>query len=205
MQARAVFLCDEGLNGLTINAINDRDQPLNADLELQLIRNGSVRVATGSARVAIAAHGALSLAAATLFEHFIDLTHAYRFGPRQYDVAIVALRDADSSALISQASYHPGGLSPERAEDLGLEATLEHIQGDDWRLRLSSARFAQAVALDVAGFESEDSYFDLTPGLERTLLIRSCSTGATPRGSVCPLNARAPTRITVKPREASSS
>ncbi|HEX3853831.1 MAG TPA: hypothetical protein VHW01_22865, partial [Polyangiaceae bacterium] len=56
MQARAVFLSDEGLNGLTINAVNDRPEPLTAALELRLIRNGSVRVATGNARVELAAH-----------------------------------------------------------------------------------------------------------------------------------------------------
>jgi len=205
MQARAVFLSDEGLNGLTINAVNDGDQPLLADLELQLIRNGSVRVATGKARVEIAAHGNLGLGAATLFPHFIDLTQAYRFGPRQYDIAFVTLHDADGSGLISQASYYPGGLSSENAEDLGLEATLEHVRADEWRLRLHSARFAQAVALDVAGFETEDSYFDLAPGLERTLRLRSRSTGAIPRGSAWPLNARAATRIAVKPREVTRS
>ncbi len=176
MQAQAVFLADEGLNGLTVNAVNDGDQPLVAELELQLIRNGSVRVGTGKARLVVPAHGAVELAAATLFEHFIDLTQAYRFGPRQYDVAIATLRDAQSGALISQASYYPGGLSGERLEDLGLDAKLEHVSGDDWRLRMQSTRFAQAVALDIAGFETEDSYFDLVPGLERTLLLRSRNT-----------------------------
>ncbi len=205
MQAQAVFLSDEGLNGLTVNAINDRNQPLAAELELQLIRNGTVRVGTGKAHLEIPAHGALGLAAATLFEHFIDLTQAYRFGPRQYDVALATLRDAESGALISQASYHPGGLSLEKVEDLGFEAKLEHVHGNEWRLHVQSARFAQAVALDIAGFDTEDSYFDLVPGLERSLLLRARATGATPRGTVCPLNARAPTRIAVKPRGASSS
>ena len=205
MQAQAVFLSDEGLNGLTINAVNDRAEPLAADLELQLVRNGSVRVATGNAHVEIAAHGALGLAAGTLFEHFIDLTQAYRFGPRQFDVAIVTLRDAQSGALVSQASYHPGGLSPERAEDLGLEATLEHVSGDEWRLRVQSARFAQAVALEVTGFDTEDSYFDVPAGSDRTVLLHARSNGATPRGYASPLNARTPTRITVKPRAVSVS
>jgi beta-mannosidase len=204
MQARAVFVSDEGLNGLCINAVNDRAEPLTADIELQLIRNGSVRVATGKARVEIGAHGSRSLVAATLFEHFIDLTQAYRFGPRQYDVAVVTLRDADSGALISQASYYPGGLSPEKVEDLGLEATLEQVHGDEWRLRLQSTRFAQAIALDIPGFNLEDSYFDLAPATARTLQLRARTAGATPKGFVRPLNAQTPTRVTASGRGATT-
>ncbi len=197
MQARALFLSDEGLNGLSLHVVNDSEAPLVAELELQLIRNGAVRVATGSARLELPGRSALEQSCATLFEHFIDLTHAYRFGPRQYDVAVAQLRDAESGAQISQVSYFPGGFSAERSEDLGLEATLRAVSDREWRLRLSCTRFAQAIAIDLPGFTPEDAYFDLLPGLPRELSVVAQQPGSAPRGFVHALNAQGPTRINV--------
>jgi beta-mannosidase len=204
MQPQTVFLSDEGLNGLLVNVANESPSPLSAELELHLIRNGAVTVGVGKRTLELPAQGALELEASTLFEHFIDLTHAYRFGPRQYDVAIASLRDRLTGTRIAEASYFPGGLSPDTVEDLGLVATLEPLQNDEWRLRLQSKGFAQALSLDIPGFRAEDAYFDLSPGVERTLLVRALLPSATPRGAVRPLNAQASTRITVTARVASS-
>jgi beta-mannosidase len=184
--------------------INDSEHVLDAAIELELIRSGSVRVALGKTRLEVPGRGAIELAGSTLFEHFMDLTHAYRFGPRQYDVAIVRLRDAQSR-LVSESAYFPGGLSSERADDLGLEAVAERVSDDAWLLRLQCQRFAQAVALDVPEFTTEDSYFLLAPGCERTVQLRATVVGAEPRGFVRPLNAKHATRITVRAKEASQS
>ncbi|HYQ03479.1 MAG TPA: hypothetical protein VER96_32615 [Polyangiaceae bacterium] len=200
MQARALFLSDEGLNGLVVNVVNDCETPLVATLDLQLIRNGSVQVATGTARVEVAGRSAHELNCATLFEHFVDLTHAYRFGPRQFDVAVAALRDADSGEAIGDACYFPGGLSSAKDEELGLEATVVELGGDDWLLRLSSKRFAYAVVVEVPGFTPSDSYFNVCAGSERSVRLHTKQPGAMPKGTVQPLNSQNPTRITVVPR-----
>ena len=200
MQARALFLSDEGLNGLAIHVVNDGELPLFAQIELQLLRNGAVRVAVGTKQLEVAGRSALELSGATLFEHFIDLTHAYRFGPRQFDVATAVLRDAQTGAVISEACHFPGGLPSERVEDLGLEASLHAVSEDSWQLRLLSKRFAHAVAVDVPGFTLEDSYFNLVPGAERVVSLQAKIAGAAPRGLVYPLNAQGPTRVTVVPR-----
>ena len=205
MQARAVFLADEGLNGLALNIVNDCEEPLGAELELHLIRNGSVKVAVGKAQLQIAGRSAMELECSSLFEHFIDLTHAYRFGPRAYDVAVVVVRDTATGRTLSQDSYFPGGLSAATSEDLGLEASLSPMSGDEWQLSLTSKRFAHAVAVDVPGFTLEDSYFNLLPGTERTVSLCAKVRGATPRGFVHALNAQGPTRITVAPRPAQTS
>ncbi len=197
MQAQAVFLSDEGLNGLALHTVNDSEAPLVADLELLLIRNGSVRVATGSTRLELGPRSALETSASSLFDHFIDLTHAYRFGPRQYDVAVATLREANSGSALSQASYFPGGFDNARAEDLGLEATLTALSEREWKLLVSSKRFAQALAIDLPGFSLPDCYFDLAPGAARELTLVAERAGATPRGFVQPLNAQGPTRINV--------
>ena len=72
-----------------IHVVNDFGaRALGASVELELIRSSSVRVALGKTRLDVPGRGAIELAGSTLFEHFMDLTHAYRFGPRQYDVAV---------------------------------------------------------------------------------------------------------------------
>ena len=200
MQAQTVFLSDEGLNGLSIHVVNDAPESLSAQLELQLIRGGSVRVAQSSRPVEVPGRGALEVEASTLFDQFFDLTRAYRFGPSQYDVAIATLTRADDPALIAQACYFPSGLPSERVDDHALEATAEPISADEWQLRLHSKRFAYAVAIDVPGFNAEDSYFDLAPGQQRLLTLRSTTTGAKPKGFVRPLNARSPTRLVIVAR-----
>ena len=205
MQQQALFFSDEGLNGLLMHVVNDAPAPLVAKLELQLIRNGAVQVATGQTELRVAARGSVAVNAVSLFEHFIDLTRAYRFGPSQYDVALAVLRHAETSEVIAESCYFPGGLPSEKQEDLGLEALVEQVAGEAWLLRVKSQRFAYAVALDLPGFTLEDSYFQLTPGRERTVAVRANVAGAKPRGSVRPLNAQSPTRISVSTREGVSS
>ncbi|MEO7035161.1 MAG: glycoside hydrolase family 2 protein [Polyangiaceae bacterium] len=200
MQAQTVFFSDEGLNGLSIHVVNDAPEPLRARLELQLIRSGSVRVAHSTRAIEVHGRGALEVEASTLFDQFFDLTRAYRFGPSQYDVAIATLTSAESSSLVAQACYFPTGLPAERADDLGLEATVEPVSGDEWRLKVQGSRFAYAVAIDVPGFAADDSYFELAPGQQRVLTLRGATAEAKPRGFVRPLNARSPTRVVVGAR-----
>ena len=199
MQSRALFLSDEGLNGLVAHALNDTPEPLAAELELELFRRGSVSVARAKQSINVPAFGASTLHCASWFDHFIDLTHAYRFGPSQYDVAVARLRDAQTGEPIARACFFPGELPCERADDLGLRADAEQLADGGWQLRLKSERFAFAVALEIADFQPEDAYFELAPGEERVLTLAG-SGSAAPRGFVTPLNASAPTRVNVVPR-----
>ncbi|MEO8904975.1 MAG: glycoside hydrolase family 2 protein [Polyangiaceae bacterium] len=205
MQQQALFFSDEGLNGLIMHVINDAPAPLAARLELHLIRNGAVQVAVGHADLQIAARGSRAVNSASLFEHFIDLTRAYRFGPSQYDVAVALLRHTETSEVIAESCYFPSGLPPEKQEDLGLEAVIEQIAADAWQLRMKSQRFAYAVSVDLPGFTLDDSYFQLVPGRERTVAVRATTAAAKPRGSVRPLNARSPTRISVLANEGTAT
>ncbi len=172
-------------------------QPLHAELEVALFRNGSQRIATGNVSVEIAARGTLEVDSSTLFDNFMDLSYAYRFGPSQYDVAVARLTDAAGSKLIAQACHFPRGLSAERVEDLGLAASVQAVQDDEWRLNLRSERFAHAIALDLPEFTVEDCYFNLSPGEQRSLTLHATVAGAKPRGFARPLNAQSATRITV--------
>jgi len=200
LQPRALFLSDEGLNGLVAHALNDTPQTLAAELELDLVRRGHVFVARVATSLDVPAYDARALHCASLFDHFLDLTHAYRFGPRQYDVAIARLRERSSGELISQTCYFPHLLPSERVDDLDLRADAEQTPDGNWQLRLKSERFAFALAIEIGDFSPETAYFELAPGQERVVRLTSRVPGAIPRGFVAPLNAAAPTRVNVVPR-----
>lgn len=208
LQPRAVFLSDEGVNGLYVELVNDRPETLHAEVELLLVRGGSTRVASGSARVEVGPHATLSVPATTLLEHFIDLTHAYRFGPPAYDVAVVTLLDAATGERLSDACHFPSGLPSARGDGPGLEACAHEGQNGSFELQVTSAAFAQSLAIDVPGYVPDDSYFNLAPGQRRAVALRpappiaGARARAKPAGTVTALNAHSPVRITLAPAPA---
>jgi len=198
LQARALVLSDEGLNGLVADVVNDTALPLAVNFELELLRGGSVRVAHTAKSLTVPARAVTSFATADLFEHFIDVTHAYRFGPPAYDVAVAKLRDSATGEVIAENCYFPRGLPTERSDELGLEARAELAESGQWQLRLGARRFAYAVSLDVPGFIPADSYFQLAPEQERLVTLSAApgtKPGAKPQGFARPLNAQTATRI----------
>jgi beta-mannosidase len=203
LQPRAVFLSDEGVNGLSIELVNDRPGTLSAEVELSLIRGGSTRVASGRARIEIGPRATLSIPASTLLEHFIDLTHAYRFGPPAYDVAVVTLLDATTGERLSDACHFPGGLPSTRSDVPGIEACVHEDPAGSFELRVTSAAFAHSLAIEVPGFVPDDSFFNLAPGQSRRIALRSAPpiegarVRAKPAGMVVALNAHSPVRITL--------
>ena len=108
MQPISLLAIDEGLNGLALHAINETSASISAELTLTLYRQGDVRVAEGSRRVELPARGSVEIAGTTLFEHFLDLTYAYRFGPPAFEVAVGTLIDAGSKALLGECFHFPG-------------------------------------------------------------------------------------------------
>ena len=64
---------------------------------------------------------------------------------------------------------------------------------------MTTRRFAQSVALDVAGFVPTDSWFHLAPGATRSLTLVPLpgSEAARPRGSVRAVNARAESSLRI--------
>src|SRR5262249_21058794 len=129
----ALALSDEGVNGLAIHVINDGPEPLAGTLELTLWRGGEANVGRGSRAVEVPAHGALELPATDLFESWLDLTWAYRFGPPVAQVIHAQLGERD-------AFFFPDGLPATREPSVGLVA---RASGDV--LEVTAARFAQSV------------------------------------------------------------
>src|SRR5262249_49186334 len=104
----ALAITDEGTNGLALHVVNDGDQPIGGKLEVVLWRAGEVEVGRGTRDLAVPAHAAIELAAAELFDGFLDLSFAYRFGP---PVAHVVHARLLGDFVTPEAFWFPAGLS----------------------------------------------------------------------------------------------
>ncbi len=195
-QPIALHVSDEGGNGLALHVANDGPAPLAGELEVALFRAGEIQVGRASGAVEVAPRATLELPAAALFDGFLDLSYSYRFGPPSHDLVAATLR-SPTGAVWARAFHFPVGLPATREPDVGLVAELQW-NGERAALTLRTRRFAQAIAVDIEGFQPDDAYFHLAPGEERTLRLRRVSGSAAPRGTVQALNAEITTKVTIR-------
>lgn len=191
LQPLAVFLTDEGGNGVDVHVVNDRGRPWRGELELSAWREGDVRVAQGRRAVEVPAHGGLTLSAVEVFGQFLDLNQAYRFGPPACDALVATLRDAEGRAC-AESLHFPVGLADllARRTDPGLQAEL-HLDGPQATATLRTQRLALDVHVDVPGWRALDNHFHLAPGASRTVRLHRVREGAALAGQVTALNAAA--------------
>jgi len=195
LQPIVLLATDEGLNGLTLHAVNDTRQPISATLRLTLYRLGQVPIAEGTVDLSVPAFGSVAIGDAEILGRFVDATYAYRFGPRAHDLAVATLRDAKGGAVLGRA-FHVARLEPTQPGiDPGLEAAAEPAGPGEWRVTVRAARFARSVALDAPGFIAEDDFFHVEPGGEHVVLLRGKR--APLRASAKPLHASSPTTVRV--------
>ena len=147
------------------------------------------QVASARRAIAVGPRATIELGAATLFDGFLDLSYAYRFGPPSHDLVVATLR-APSGATLAQAFHFPLGLPATRELDVGLTARAPPSTATAPPSRVRTRRFAQSVAVEADGFVADDDYFHLPPGGERTLRLRRVAGATSPlRGTLQPLNA----------------
>lgn len=192
----ALLATDEGLNGLSLHAVNDGPRAIDAEVRLALYRLGDVRVGDGLATISIPAHGAIEISADAILGRFMDTTHAYRFGPPGHDLIVASLIDQKSGQRIGQAFAFPCGLSMPRSDDLGTQAFAEQTAPGEWRVTVRTKKFAQAVALDARGFVADDDFFHVEPGGEHVVTLRG--PGASLSARVTPLNATSSIKVAVR-------
>lgn len=185
---RALAITDEGLNGLDFHVLNDRPEPLKADLTVLCLRDGRVRVREAKRTVEVLAHGALRINSAELLPEFFDISYAYRFGPPFHSVTAAWLTEPGGAAFIADA-YHFTRMRLPAREALGLQAEIAHT-ADGWLLHLSIDALAQFVHVHDANFRLEEEWFHLPPGLPRALRLVPLRAGVTdpPEGEVRALN-----------------
>jgi beta-mannosidase len=186
---RALAITDEGVNGLAIHVINDGPVLLGGELTVALYRGGDVAVGKASTTVAATPHAAIEVAAGALFDGFLDISYAYRFGPPVAQIVHARLGELD-------AFWFPAGLPATREPDVGLAVTAT-ADGDGASLALSTRGFAQSISIDAPGFAPDDDNFHLAPGGSRTVRLRRVAAGPL-RGTITALNSEATARFEVK-------
>lgn len=172
LQPLNVLLSDEGVNGLFAHVINERAEPRKLELEVTAWRDGDVLVATGKRNLDMPAHSARTLAGLDLFEHFMDLTYAYRFGPMSCHAIVATLRDLDGNQL-AQTFFFPGDGGIRSGQDAGLSAQARTVDDHTAELTVRTKQLAQAVHFDVHGFQASDEYFHMAPHSETRVMLRA--------------------------------
>lgn len=187
----AVHLSDEGTNGLDVHVVNDRADSLAATLEVALYR-GEVSVGSETTRVDLVPHSTSTVPVASLQHGFVDVTHAYRFGPPTCDLVVATVRAGET--LLARTFHAVTGL-PSGKTDLGLAATAVPLADGTFALTVTSRRWAHGVVVEVEGFVAEDAWFDVPPGGAHTVVLRPSATATAPRGTVRALNGEATAKI----------
>jgi beta-mannosidase len=193
---RAIWIADEGLNGVDVHVANDGPEPLDAELHVALLAAGTHAIAEATAPLRLAAHASAVHNVEALLGRFADAAYAYRFGPPAHDAVVATLRTA-AGELIAQATHFPTG-PPLEPTTFTLSA---HIQGSDpltirerenprsaadprvegsdpLMLAVATERLAWGVRIDVPGFRPEDDALVLVPGAPRTIVLRPLHAGA---------------------------
>jgi beta-mannosidase len=195
-QPLAVFMSDEGGNGIFVHIANERAVPLESTLELTLYRAGEVAVSKASRALTVPARDTLELAAVDLFAGFLDISYAYQFAPPSHDLIVATLHGANG-AVLSEAFHFDLRRTAASRADLGLTAAANARPDNGFDLKIRTRRFAQSVWIEADGFDAEDEYFHLAPGAEKTVVLRPNPNvrARVLRGGVHALNALTPAKV----------
>ena len=194
-QARSLLLTDEGLNGVTLQVVNDPAEAVAGEVELKLFRDGQVLVAEGRAPVTVAGHSVTAVPAQALLEGFLDINWAYRFGPPVANVLWACWRNEQGDVLSERMMFLPtvAGL---QAQDLGLSARAEAQADGSRRVTVSTQRAARGLHFEAEGWVADYEWFDLAPAGSRTVVLRPSGPKVRAfRGLVQAINALTPAVI----------
>ena len=177
---RAVWLVDEGLNGVDAHVANDRPEPLDGQLHVALLAGGAHRIAEATAPLHLPGHSNATHNVEALLGRFIDPAYAYRFGPPAHDTVVATLRTADGT-ILSQATHFPTGPPLEPTPDLGLVARV--TVSDPLVMEVTTERLAWGARIQAPGFRAEDDAFVVVPGMPRTVRLWPIVEGASLQGA----------------------
>ena len=166
---RAVLIDDRGLEGCDFLVLNDRPAAFEGTLTVDLWQSGRIRTLRAERAVRVEAAGCARMGTAEVFGHFVDINHAYRFGPPGHDAVVARLLDA-AGELVSEAFHFPQGM---RVEPVAAPPRLRLVaHGVERRLHLLSDEVLLGVEIDAPGYEPDDDAFHLAPGIERVVRLR---------------------------------
>jgi beta-mannosidase len=174
LSPRALWIVDEGLNGLDVHVANDRPEQLDAQLHVALLADGTHAIAEATAALRVDGHGSAVCAVEALLGRFADAGYAYRFGPPAHDAVVATLR-TPSGEVISQATHFPTGPP---LEPTAFTLTAKPASAAAPAVVLTTDRLAWGVRISAPGFVAADDAFTLAPGTPRTIALRPLAPGA---------------------------
>ncbi len=168
---RAIWMTDEGLNGVDIHVANDLPETASLLLHVAAYKNGEQKTASYTVPVTLSSHTSSTFGMEQLLGRFVDASYAYRFGPPQQDVIVVSLHGSEHQSPLSQAFYFPVKYPIERRPvcELGITAAVAINTDGALELSLTAQRLAWAVRAWVPGFLPDDAYFNLEPRIARNV------------------------------------
>lgn len=95
LQPTAVWIVDEGLNGLDVHVAHDHPGPLDLTLHVALLRADSSVVDEGEVSWSMPGCSHRVHRVESLLGRFADVSHAYRFGPPAHDLVLATLVGAN--------------------------------------------------------------------------------------------------------------
>ena len=199
LQDSAIFITDEGSNGLIVHLVNDAPQPAHGRLQIELYKLSQPVGRPVSRSLSLESRSIAEINPVELFEGFVDLSYTYRFGPPMYDVMRVAFQRGDGGRSI-EAFHFPLGL-PNTQGDVGLAATARPVAGGV-EVSIETRGFAQAVHIEASGYVADDQYFHLAPRDQRIVKLtprRPSDASGAFEGAVYALNDGAAHRIELLP------
>lgn len=179
----AVWMTDEGLNGIDIHVANDRPEPLSCRLRVALYRDFEVRVDEGAINLDLPAHGTTVHGVEELLGRFVDASWSYRFGPPEHDAVVASLESGPPEhPSVQSQGFHftrrrAAGTLP--SADHGASATF--CGGDAPSVQVRAHRLLHGVTVRVPGFEALDQHFCVEPGRMRPVRLRPLSSPARPQ------------------------
>lgn len=199
LQPVTVVVTDEAGDGLVAHAINETSRPVPARLAFTAWR-GDVRVAGGEQAIELGPRSSMSVPLVALLDHFMDLNHAWRFGPPACDVVQVCLLGA-SDDVVADALHFPLGLAalvcrPER--DLGLQLRVT-VDDDAGEIAITTQRCVIGAHLDVPGWAADDNHFHLAPGSTHRVRLQREVDGVPLAGTLHALNLSGPLPVEPSP------
>jgi len=194
---RAIWLADEGLNGLQVHACNDGSAPFVGLVRVRLIRDDGLVIHAAEAEMVLERGSGNAVSVDRLLGRFTDANHAYRFGPCEHAIVVAELVDA-SGTVVATANYLPTGLRHDVRDDIGLRAVARAVGKGMQEMRIESTGLALFVRITAEGFSPSDNYFHVAPGEHRIVLLRPSGSHQALHGSVAALNARTSARVGIQ-------